>query len=64
MTYIHEVIRRIRPLAPIHKAAHLRGLIASEKGENKYRTSVRIRELEAALREIMNKQLKRESRAA
>lgn len=58
-TPIHEVLRRIGPLAPIHKAAHLRGLIASEP-----KRSVRRRELEAALKAIVNRQLKKETRVA
>jgi hypothetical protein len=58
-TPIAEILRRIRPLAPIHKAAHLRGLIASEP-----KRSVRRGELEAALKDIVNKALKRESRSA
>lgn len=57
-TPIHEVLRRIRPLAPFHQVAHLRGLIASEP-----KRSIRRRELEAALREIMRKQLRRENRS-
>lgn len=52
---ICEVIRRIRPLAREHKIAHLRGLIASEK-----KRSFRRSELEAALRPIMDEQLKSE----
>jgi hypothetical protein len=58
-TPIHEVLRRIKPLAPIHKAARLRGLIASEP-----KRSVRRGELEAALKDIVNKALRKESRAA
>jgi len=58
-TPIAEIIRRIRPLAPIHKAAHLRGLIACEP-----KRSVRRHELEAALKDIVNKALRKESRAA
>lgn len=58
-TPIHEVLRRIKPLAPIHKAAHLRALIASEP-----KRSVRRCELEAALKEIVNRALRKESRAA
>ena len=58
-TPIHEVLRRLKPLAPIHKAAHLRGLIATEP-----KRSVRRHELEAALKDIVNRALKRESRAA
>jgi hypothetical protein len=68
-TPISEVLRRIRPLSREHKMAHLRGIIASEQGysdgkPNIYRTSVRIRELQAALKSIVNQQLKKESRAA
>lgn len=59
VTPIHEVLRRIRPLAPVHKAAHLRGLIASER-----KHSMRRAELESALKDIVNKQLKIESRAS
>lgn len=66
-TPIAEILRRIRPLARQHQVAHLRGIIASEQGSrngkpNIYKTSVRIRELQAALREILNKQLRKESR--
>jgi hypothetical protein len=56
---IAAVIRRIRPLAPVHKAAHLRGLIASEP-----KRSIRRAELEAALKEIVNRQLRKESKVA
>jgi hypothetical protein len=56
-TPINEVMRRIRPLPPAHKAAHLRGLIASEP-----RRSIRRRELELALQDVVNKQLCREIR--
>jgi hypothetical protein len=58
-TPICEVLRRIRPLAPIHKAAHLRALIFAEP-----RRSLRRQELEAALKQIVNRQLRKESRAA
>jgi hypothetical protein len=58
-TPLHTVLRRIRPLAPVHKVAHLRGLIASEP-----KRSIRRVELEAALKDILNRQLRRESRAA
>ena len=68
-TPIAEILRRIRPLARQHQVAHLRGIIASEQGytdgkPNIHRTSVRIRELQAELKVILNKQLKRENRAA
>lgn len=58
-TPIAEILRRIRPLAPIHQAAHLTGIIASEP-----RRSIRRHELEEALKAIVNRQLKRETRAA
>jgi hypothetical protein len=58
-TPICEVLRRIKPLAPFHQAAHLRGLISCEK-----KRSLRRRELEEALKAIMNKQMRRENRAA
>lgn len=59
VTPIHEILRRIRPLAPFHQVSHLRGLIASEP-----RRSIRRAELEAALKAILNKQLKRENKVA
>lgn len=58
-TPIHELLRRIKPLAPFHKMAHLRGLISSEP-----KRSIRRRELEAALKDLVNKQLRKENRAA
>jgi hypothetical protein len=58
-TPLHEVLRRIKPLAPVHQAAHLRGLIASEP-----RRSIRRHEMEEALKAIVNRQLKKENRAA
>lgn len=54
---IAETLRRIRPYPPITKAKQLRELIAQEP-----RRSIRRGELEAALREIINRQLRRESR--
>lgn len=56
-TPIATILRRIRPLAPIHKAAHLRGLIAGEA-----KRSIRRAELEEALKQIVNRELRRESR--
>lgn len=53
---IYEILRQIRPLTPIHKAMRLRGLIASEP-----KRSVRRRELEAALKAVVNRQLKKEA---
>lgn len=58
-TPIHEVLRRIKPLAPMHRISHLRGLIAGEP-----KRSIRRQELEAALKDLVTKQIKRESRAA
>ena len=63
-TSIHEMLRRIRPLALHHQAAYLSGHIASERGKNKRRTSVRLRELEAALADIQMRRLRKENRAA
>lgn len=54
---IHIVLRRIKPLSAFHKACHLRGVIASEP-----RRSIRRHELEAALKDVMNRQLRRENR--
>lgn len=56
---ICEVLRRIRPLSRQHKIYHLRGLIASEKKRSQRRA-----ELEAALKPLVNLQLRKESRAA
>lgn len=58
-TPLHEILRRIKPLAPFHQACHLRGLISSEK-----RHSIRRGELEEALKALMLKQMKKENRAA
>lgn len=62
-TPIHEVLRRIRPLALQHQAAHLSGHIASEQGGNVHKTSVRIRDLQAALADVQLRRLKRERAA-
>lgn len=69
LTPIADILRRIRPLAKHHQVAHLRGHIASEQGysngkPNIHRTSVRIRELQAELQDVITKQLRRENRAA
>lgn len=63
LTPISEILRRIRPLALKHQAAHLSGHIASEQGGNVHRTSVRIRELQAALTDIQTRRLRRERAA-
>lgn len=57
-TPVYEILRRIRPLALHHQAAHLAGIIASEKGASTHRTSVRIRELQAALHNVQMRRLK------
>lgn len=54
---IFEIVRRIRHLPVIHQVAHLRSLIASEPPR-----SIRRGELEAALKSVMLRQLKRELR--
>lgn len=54
---IAEILRRSRTLPPIHQAAYLRGLIALEP-----KRSIRRVELEAALKDVINRQLRRESR--
>lgn len=68
-TPIAEILRRIRPLAQMHQAEHLRRHIAAEQGstdgkQNFLKTSVRIRELQAALSDVQRRRLKREGRAA
>lgn len=57
-TNIIEILRRIRPLNKELQATQLRGHIASEQGGNIRKTSVRIRELQFALKEIVEGQLK------
>lgn len=64
LTPLDKILRQIRPLAKHHQAAYLRSHIASEQGGNVRRTSVRIRELQAALAEIVLRQMKKENRAA
>lgn len=58
-TPIFVILRRIKPLAPFHQYAHLRELISTLP-----KRSVRRAELEAALQDLMTRQLKREKRAA
>jgi hypothetical protein len=58
-TSVAEIIRRIRPLSRQHKIYHLRGLIASEKKRSQRRS-----ELEAALKPLVNLQLRKETRSA
>lgn len=54
-TPIHEILRRIRILAPVHQVAHLRGLIASEPSR-----SIRCHELQLALKSILNAEIWKE----
>lgn len=63
MTPIAEILRRIRPLSRQHQIYHLRGIISSEQGGNVHKTSVRIRELQAALKPLLNRQLRKECAA-
>lgn len=57
MTPIAEILRRIRPLAPIHQVMHLRMVIASEP-----KHSIRRHELEIELKSIINEQLIEETK--
>lgn len=56
---IYKVLHDIKVLAPFHQVCHLRGLISSEP-----RRSIRRAELEAALKALMLRQIKRENRVA
>jgi hypothetical protein len=56
-TSIAQILRNIRPLARQHKIYHLRGLIATEP-----KRSIRRRELEAALKPLLNAQIDWERR--
>jgi hypothetical protein len=58
-----DILRKIRPLALHHQAAYLRSHIAVESGGNVHKTSVRIRELQAALHDVTMRRLKREKAA-
>jgi hypothetical protein len=67
-TPIIEILLRCRPLSREHQAAFLRSMIVKEQTDgngkfNLHRTSVRIRELQAALQEIQTRRLKRERAA-
>lgn len=63
-TPIHDIIRKSQLLPTLGlRAKYLCRHIASEKGGNIHRTSVRIRELQAALQNIQNRRLKRERAA-
>jgi hypothetical protein len=62
-TPISDILRKIRPLALHHQAAYLRSHIAVESGGNFHKTSVRIRELQAALHDVTMRRLKREKAA-
>lgn len=58
-TPIHMILSRIKPLSLAQQIHHIRALVSQEKLH-----SVRRNELESLLRGKMEKQLKRESRAA
>lgn len=61
---IADILRRAQQLPTLGlRAKYLHGHIASEKGDNIHRTSVRIRELQAALSDIQIRRLKRERAA-
>jgi hypothetical protein len=62
-TPLADILRKIRPLALHHQAAYLRSHIAVESGGNMHKTSVRIRELQAALHDVTMRRLKREKAA-
>ena len=62
-TPLADILRKIRPLALHHQAAYLRSHIAVESGGNVHKTSVRIRELQAALHDVTMRRLKREKAA-
>jgi hypothetical protein len=62
-TPLADILRKIRPLALHHQAAFLRSHIAVESGGNVHKTSVRIRELQAALHDVTMRRLKREKAA-
>lgn len=61
---IADILRRAQTLPTLGlRAKYLTGHIASEQGGNRHRTSVRIRELQAALSDIQLRRLKRERAA-
>lgn len=62
---ISEILRRAQLLPTLGlRAKYITGHIASEKGDNLHRTSVRIRELQEALKDIQLRRLRREKTAA
>lgn len=64
LTPIADILRRAQQLPTLGlRAKYLHGHIASEKGDNIHRTSVRIREMQAALSGIQIRRLKREKAA-
>lgn len=65
LTPIAEILRRAELLPTLGlRAKYLTGHISSERGDNLHRTSVRIRELQAALHDVQMRRLKRERTAA
>lgn len=64
LTPISDILRRAQLLPKLGlRAKYISGHIASERGDNIHRTSVRIRELQAALSDIQVRRLKRERAA-
>lgn len=64
LTPIADILRRAQLLPTLGlRAKYISGHIASEKGDNVHKTSVRIRELEVALHNIQMRRLKRERAA-
>lgn len=61
---ISDILRRAQQLPTLGlRAKYIHGHIASEQSNNPHKTSVRIRELQAALRDIQLRRLKRERAA-
>ncbi len=58
-TPIHEIVKRMKRLPLAHQAAHLKALIDAEKPR-----SIRRGELEAMLKDVRTRLLRKESRAA
>lgn len=58
-TPLHQVWRNTKQMTPFNRMAYLRGLISSEP-----KRSIRRRELEEALQDLVTKQLRKENRAA
>ncbi len=59
MTPLFTILRRIKPLPLAHQIAHLKVLVQAEKPR-----SVRRIELEALLKQLLLRQLRKENRSA